>query len=205
MDEEQEIILLFFGRYPKLYIFQRTNYDKLQIVVIIVFGGNEMKKMMLTILAVGLTVGLSACGSNGEKTSASTTEQSTKESTEDSSAKEDEKMRDMAEDLEEKGVSIEYNEYGNFLTFKREKSIDYDYFLMRFEFDGQEIFKVGLELKGNIDGQDKESLYYSVSKGRIVEHSLDNTDINALAEVLESLDYSDQEMLEFAQWYHGNN
>ncbi|MBL1227988.1 hypothetical protein IW492_01930 [Enterococcus sp. BWB1-3] len=164
-----------------------------------------MKKMMLTILAVGLTIGLSACGSNGEKTSASTTEQSTKESTEDSSAKEDEKMRDMAEDLEEKGVSIEYNEYGNFLTFKREKSIDYDYFLMRFEFDGQEIFKVGLELKGNIDGQDKEPLYYSVSKGRIVEHSLDNTDINALAEVLESLDYSDQEMLEFAQWYHGNN
>ncbi|MBL1227984.1 hypothetical protein IW492_01910 [Enterococcus sp. BWB1-3] len=166
-----------------------------------------MKKMMLTILAVGLTVGLSACGSNGEKTSASTTEQSTKESTEDSSAKEDEKMRDMAEDLEEKGVSFRINSVNDNLELTREKGIDYEYFKLNIDFrsNGGEIREIILQLRGNIDGEDKDMLFYDVKSGRIVESAAWNTDINAIADVLESLDYSDQELIEFAQWYHGNN
>ncbi|MBL1227965.1 hypothetical protein IW492_01815 [Enterococcus sp. BWB1-3] len=161
-----------------------------------------MKKMMLTILAVGLTIGLSACGAEGSKTEKSslTTEQSTKESTENSSAKEEKRMEEMKTNLDEKGVEIDYNEYGDYWVFTREKSIDYDYFLMRFTFSENKVYKVGLELKGNIDGEAKDTLYYMVSKGRMTESPIDNTDIDALAEVLESIDYSDQEMLEFAQW-----
>ncbi|MEI5994023.1 hypothetical protein A5880_001581 [Enterococcus sp. 4G2_DIV0659] len=78
---------------------------------------------------------------------------------------------------------------------------------MIFTINGQtnEVSDVDLKLKGNIDGEMKDDLSYEVSKGRMVEHSLFNTDIAALAEVLKSLDYSDKEILEFAQWYYNNN
>ncbi|WP_339102002.1 hypothetical protein [Candidatus Enterococcus clewellii] len=167
-----------------------------------------MKKIIFAVFVAVFTIGLSACGSNGgktENTSVSTTKQSIKESTEDSSAKEEKKMEQMEKSLDEKNIKISYLD--GYLYLTREKGIDYDYFKMVFKFDTSknEIFEVGLELMGNIDGKKKDYLYYGVSNDRIVEKSYKNTDINAIAEVLEDMNYSDQELLEFAQWYYDNN
>ncbi|WP_258379423.1 hypothetical protein [Enterococcus plantarum] len=116
-------------------------------------------------------------------------------------------MKQMEEDLGEKGLEIRINSVNGKLIFTREKGIDYDYFEMTFDVrnDPDEIREIILDLKGNISGKSKDSLYYEVSKDRIVESSLDNTNIKAIAKVLESLDYSDKEILEFAQWYYNNN
>ncbi|WP_239644601.1 hypothetical protein [Enterococcus crotali] len=116
-------------------------------------------------------------------------------------------MKEMEEDLEEKGVEININSIDDSLYFTREKGIDYDYFDMTFDVlhDPDEIRNIMLRLKGNISGKDKDTLYYEVSKGRIVESSVDNTSINDMAKVLKSLDHSDKEILEFAQWYYNKN
>lgn len=121
--------------------------------------------------------------------------------------KKDKQMKQMEEDLGEKGVEISINSVNDNLALTREKGIDYDYFEMTFDVrnDPDEIREIILDLKGNISGKSKDSLYYEVSKDRIVESSLDNTNIKAIAKVLESLDYSDKEILEFAQWYYNNN
>jgi len=142
-----------------------------------------MKRIIILVLTLTSILGLSACGSTGD-----TSKKETAISTEDSSIKKDKKMNQMKEDLEE-------------------KEIDDDYFKMTFDVrnDPDEVRKIILELNGNISGKSKEPLYYEVSKGRIVESSLDNTSINDMAKVLKSLDYSDKEILEFAQWYYNNN
>ncbi|MCB5954013.1 hypothetical protein [Enterococcus sp. CWB-B31] len=163
-----------------------------------------MKKIGLFLLAMVTVLGFTGCGSSEEKDGAAV---STKQSTEDKTANETKKMEAMQKDLEDKGVEIVFvnlEDYGSVhhITFSREKSIDYDYFELDLVFDieSNEIFDIRLYLKGNIDGEKKDTLYYELSMGRIVEDPHLNTDINALAEVLESIDYSDQEMLEFAQW-----
>ncbi|PZL69937.1 hypothetical protein CI088_16955 [Enterococcus plantarum] len=157
---------------------------------------------MISVLTVTALLGLSACGST-EKTP----KKETAVSTEDSSTKKDKQMKQMEEDLGEKGLEIRINSVNGKLIFTREKGIDYDYFEMTFDVrnDPDEIREIILDLKGNISGKSKDSLYYEVSKDRIVESSLDNTNIKAIAKVLESLDYSDKEILEFAQWYYNNN
>lgn len=116
-------------------------------------------------------------------------------------------MKEMEKDLEEKGVEIDPNGINDFVTFTREKGIDYDYFNLMFDIDSDpdEISNVLLQLKGNVSGKEKPTLYFDVSKGRIVESTVNNTNIKAIAKVLESLDYSDKEILEFAQWYYNNN
>ncbi|MCB5951828.1 hypothetical protein LI951_07105 [Enterococcus sp. BWT-B8] len=169
-----------------------------------------MKKIILSFLVFGAVVSLAACNSSEDKTdiSSSTNETaitSTIESTEDSSSIEDKKMEDMAADLEEKGVKVA--RYSDFLKFTREKGIDYDYFDMTIIIDSKnkEILEITLTLKGNIDGKEKDSLYYRISQNRIVEAPYSNTDITAMAKVLESLGYSDQEFVEFALWYYENN
>ncbi|WP_339102001.1 hypothetical protein [Candidatus Enterococcus clewellii] len=162
-----------------------------------------MKKVVLTLVTLGACLALTACGTSENKSTASS---STVESTEDSSSKEDKKMEAMEEDLSEKGVEVEFGSDHSYVWFTREKSMDYDYFNLKFVFTSNpnEIFEIRLTLKGNIDGKDKDPLYFSVSKGRIVEKSGSDTDINKLADILEELDYSDQEILEFVQWYHDN-
>ncbi|WP_242586886.1 hypothetical protein [Candidatus Enterococcus ikei] len=84
--------------------------------------------------------------------------------------------------------------------------MDYDYFEMTVIFveEEAEIYQIRLTLKGNIDGKNKDDLIYKVNKGRIVESSGDNTDIDALAEVLKSIDCTDKELVEFAEWYYNN-
>ncbi|MBL1227979.1 hypothetical protein IW492_01885 [Enterococcus sp. BWB1-3] len=168
-----------------------------------------MKKIILSFLVFGAVVSLAACNSSEDKANilSSTKETSTIVSTVDSSAKEDEKMREMERDLEEKGVIFKVFGSHGYLYFNREKSIDYDYFEMRFLFSEKtdKIIRTILELKGNIDGEKKDLLYFDISQGRIVEAAYSNTNINELAEVLESLGYSDKEILEFAQWYYDNN
>ncbi|MBO0467864.1 hypothetical protein JZO73_10010 [Enterococcus plantarum] len=161
-----------------------------------------MKKIVISVLTLTALLGLSACGST-EKTP----KKKTAVSTEDSSTKKDKQMKQMEEDLEEKGVEININSIDDSLYFIREKGIDYDYFDMTFDVlhDPDEIRNIMLRLKGNISGKDKDTLYYEVSKGRIVESSVDNTSINDMAKVLKSLDYSDKEILEFAQWYYNKN
>jgi len=161
-----------------------------------------MKKITISVLTLTLLLGLSACGSIGD-----TSKKETVVSTENSSTKKDKKMNQMEEDLEEKGVEISINSIDDILYFKREKGIDYDYFEMVFDVrsDPDEVRDTRLRLKGNISGNKKDTLYYNVSKDRIVEHSSRNTSINDMAEVLKSLDYSDKEILEFAQWYYNNN
>nr|OTP50363.1 hypothetical protein A5881_001787 [Enterococcus termitis] len=140
-----------------------------------------MKKIIISVLTITALLGLSACGSTGN-----TSKQETAVSTEDSSTKKDKKMKEMEEALGEKGVEIRINSVNGNLVFTREKGIDYDYFKMTFDVrnDPDEVRKIILELKGNISGKSKDSLYYEVSKGRIVESSLDNTNINEMARVL---------------------
>ncbi|WP_339102000.1 hypothetical protein [Candidatus Enterococcus clewellii] len=169
-----------------------------------------MKKVALTLVTIGACLTLVACGSNGnktEKSSASTNEQSTKESTEDSATKEEEKMSKMEKDLSDKGIDYMLSSTYGYLYFTREKGIDSDCFQMRFMFSekADEVMEVQLELKGNIDGKKKDLLYYDVNKNRIVESSYMNTDINSLADVLDSIGYSDEEILEFANWYWNSN
>ncbi|MBL1227981.1 hypothetical protein IW492_01895 [Enterococcus sp. BWB1-3] len=162
-----------------------------------------MKKLALSLLVFGVFLGISGCGSNaneGGKISSNSVE----ESTTDSSDKEDKKMEAMEEDLKEKGVSVRLAHTG-YMYFNREKSVDYDYFEMIFKFSKSKVFQVTLGLKGNIDGKKKDDLYYEVNQGRIVESSIYDSNINSLAEVLESIGYSDKEMLEFAQWYYDNS
>ncbi|WP_245186807.1 hypothetical protein [Enterococcus larvae] len=109
--------------------------------------------------------------------------------------------------MEEEGVEILLQvEYGD-LTFTREKGIDNDYFELMFEFNGENEMISGatLQLKGNIDGKSKDILYYDVSSGRIVETTLLNSDIDELSEVLDSLGYSDKELVSFVQWYYETN
>lgn len=161
-----------------------------------------MKKVILAVIVAGLALGLTACGSTEEKTGEA------KSSVEQNSSKENEeaKMKSIETGLDEKGVEVSLVE--DFLYFTREKGIDYDYFEFIFIFSKEDnkIIEITLQLKGNIDGKKKDRLYYEVSKGRIVESStMSNTDIDALAEVLESLDYSDKDLVEFAQWYYDNN
>ncbi|MEI5990399.1 hypothetical protein A5881_001892 [Enterococcus termitis] len=161
-----------------------------------------MKKIVISVLTLTLLLGLSACASTGN-----TTKKETDVSTEDYSTKKDKQMKQMEEDLEEKGVEIDPNGINDFVTLTREKGIDYDYFNLMFDIvnDPDEIRNVLLQLKGNVSGKEKPTLYFDVSKGRIVESTVSNTDIKAIAKVLESLDYSDKEILEFAQWYYNNN
>ncbi|MBL1227966.1 hypothetical protein IW492_01820 [Enterococcus sp. BWB1-3] len=163
-----------------------------------------MKKLALSLLVFGVFLGISGCGSNaneGGKISSNSVE----ESTTDSSDKEDKKMEAMEEDLKENGVKISYHKKN--LTFIREKGIDYDYFQLMIKFDSKsnEIYEMTLRLKGNIDGKEKDTLFYNESSGRIVESTAWNTDINAIAKTLESLNYSDKEILEFAHWYYEKN
>ncbi|WP_430602748.1 hypothetical protein IGJ02_000041 [Enterococcus sp. DIV0724b] len=163
-----------------------------------------MKKIVLSLLVMGVSMSLVGCGSN-KSSEKKSTDSSIEQTTEDTSAKEAEKMNQLAEKLEEQGVDIK--SYGNYLSLIREKGIDYDYFEMTFTFASsrREILDVRLTLKGNIDGKEKDGLIYEVSKGRMVESSGDNTDIDALAEVLKSIDCSDKDLVEFAQWYHYDN
>ncbi|MBL1227976.1 hypothetical protein IW492_01870 [Enterococcus sp. BWB1-3] len=158
-----------------------------------------MKKIwVLCILSVAV-IGLVGCGTVSNSTSGGKT------STEQKSNKEYEQME---EELGEKGVEIELSKEYSDLTLTREKSIDYDYFEMLFEFDGEtkELYKVVLQLKGNIDGELKDRLFFEISKGRMVESTVNsNSNIDALAEVLDSLGYDDKKMLGFAQWYYYNN
>ncbi|PZL69938.1 hypothetical protein CI088_16960 [Enterococcus plantarum] len=163
-----------------------------------------MKKIVLSLLVMGVSMSLVGCGSN-KSSEEKSTDSSIEQTTEDTSAKEAEKMNQLAEKLEEQGVDIK--SYGNYLSLIREKGIDYDYFEMTFTFASsrREILDVRLTLKGNIDGKEKDGLIYEVSKGRMVESSGDNTDIDALAEVLKSIDCSDKDLVEFAQWYHYDN
>ncbi|EOH96730.1 hypothetical protein UAW_01895 [Enterococcus haemoperoxidus ATCC BAA-382] len=163
-----------------------------------------MKKIVLSLLVVGVTMSLAGCGSN-KSSEEKSTDSSIEQTTEDTAAKEAEKMNQIAENLEDQGVEIK--SYGNYLSFIREKGIDYDYFEVTFVFASSErrVIQVRLTLKGNIDGKEKEDLIYEVSKGRMVESSGDNTDIDALAEVLKSIDCSDKDLVEFAQWYHYDN
>ncbi|MGM0124147.1 hypothetical protein IGI37_001521 [Enterococcus sp. AZ194] len=149
-----------------------------------------MKKIVFVLTIIGLSLSLTACGASGDKEA---------QSTESSLAEVNEKMK---KGLDEQGVEIKYTDSTGYVIMTREKSIDYDYFEMLFDLKNNEMT---LELKGNIDGKMKPPLYYKVSKGRLVEDNDSNTDIRKLAEVLESLDYSDKEMLEFAQWYQSNN
>lgn len=161
-----------------------------------------MKKIVISIVTLTALLGLSACGSTGN-----TSKKETAVSPESSSTEKDKKMTQMEEDLGEKGVEIDINSVNDDLAFTREKGIDYDYFEMTFDVrnDPDEIREIILDLKGNISGKSKDSLYYEVSTDRIVESSLYNTNINDMAKVLKSLDYSDKEILEFAQWYYNNN
>ncbi|MCB5954021.1 hypothetical protein [Enterococcus sp. CWB-B31] len=159
-----------------------------------------MKKIGLFILAMVTVLSFAGCGSSEDKDGAAV---STKQSTEDKAANKTKKMEAMQKDLEEKGVNITY--YDGYLRLTRERGIDYEYFQMTFKFGSKGLFEITLELKGNIDGEKKDLLYYEVSKSRIVESNLYNTDITKIAEVLESMDYSDKELLEFAQWYYENN
>ncbi|MEI5990401.1 hypothetical protein A5881_001894 [Enterococcus termitis] len=163
-----------------------------------------MKKIILGVVVLGLTMSLAGCGSN-KSSEEKSTDSSIEQTTEDTSAKEAEKMNQLAENLEEQGVGVK--SFGNYLSFTREKSIDYDYFKMTFVFASSErrVIQVRLTLKGNIDGEEKDDLIYKVDKGRMVESSGDNTDIDALAEVLKSIDCSDKDLVEFAQWYHYDN
>ncbi|MBO0441649.1 hypothetical protein [Candidatus Enterococcus ikei] len=162
-----------------------------------------MKKIVLSLLVVGVSMSLVGCDSN-KSSEEKSTDSSIEQTTEDTESKEAEKMSQMEEDLEEKGVTIK--QYKNIMYFTREKGIDYDYFNMVFTFSSKvdEILHVRLTLKGNVDGKDKDDLVYRVNKDRLVESSGDNTDIDALAEILKSLDYSDKELVEFAWWYYNN-
>ncbi|MBL1227973.1 hypothetical protein IW492_01855 [Enterococcus sp. BWB1-3] len=165
-----------------------------------------MKKLVLTLLVFGIFFGLSGCGATANddgKTSSS----SVKESTVNSSDEEDKEMEAMEVELKEQGVEMRISKRLGGLILSREKSIDYDYFEMSFYFNSktEDFVYIMLELKGNIDGKKKDLLYYDESGGRLVEEDSRNTDITKIAEVLESLNYSDQEMLEFAQWYYENN
>ncbi|MBO0441650.1 hypothetical protein [Candidatus Enterococcus ikei] len=161
-----------------------------------------MKKIALGLLVLSLSLVFAGCGSSKEK---SVNSSSTEQTTENTSVKKDKKMKEIQEDLEEKAVEI--NQYSEILSFTREKGIDYDYFELDFVISNKtnEVLESSLVLKGNVDGEKKETLHYDVSKGRLVESSYSNTDINALAEVLKSLDYSDKEILDFAQWYYQKN
>lgn len=161
-----------------------------------------MKKIKLSVVVLGLIMGLAGCGSSNNTEEKSVSPSSVEQTIEDTSAKTDQKMEKMKEDLEEKGVNISK---GSYLYFTREKGIDHDYFEMTFIFSSNEILQVWLTLKGNIDGEEKEDLIYAVNKGRLVESSGDNTDIDALADLLNSLDYTDKELVEFAEWYNDNN
>ncbi|MBL1227970.1 hypothetical protein IW492_01840 [Enterococcus sp. BWB1-3] len=169
-----------------------------------------MKKIMLGFLTLGLMIGLAACNSSGGKTSApssvnETSETSTVDSVKNSSAIKDDNMEQLEKKLLDRGVEVRYNKV--YLYLNREKGIDYEYFEMAFQFDtkANEIYEITLQLRGNIDGEDKDTLFYDVKTGRIVESTAWNTDISAIAEVLESLGCSDQELVEFAQWYYENN
>lgn len=161
-----------------------------------------MRKLLLGAITIGVLMNLSACNLNKDTEEKSVSPSSVEQTIEDTSAKTDQKMEKMKEDLEEKGVNISK---GSYLYFTREKGIDHDYFEMTFIFSSNEILQVWLTLKGNIDGEEKEDLIYAVNKGRLVESSGDNTDIDALADVLNSLDYTDKELVEFAEWYNDNN
>ncbi|MBL1227972.1 hypothetical protein IW492_01850 [Enterococcus sp. BWB1-3] len=165
-----------------------------------------MKKIILGILTLGVMISLAACSSSEEKTNTSSSvKQLDESSTIDSAAEEEKKMKEVEEGLEARGVVVA--RYNGFLKLSREKGIDYDYFNMNFVISSKknEIFEIILILKGNIDGEEKDGLYYRVSQNRIVEAPYSNTDITAMAEVLESLGYSDQELVEFALWYYENN
>ncbi|WP_339101999.1 hypothetical protein [Candidatus Enterococcus clewellii] len=157
-----------------------------------------MKKIVLLGLVVTIAVGLSACKSEGNNAN------DMNNSTEQVSNKDNEKME---QDLDEKGVEIDISTTRTDLTLTREKSTDYEYFELYIDFDGNtdKIFGITLDLKGSISGESKDRLYYQVSKGRIVEDSTLNSDIDELAEVLDSLGYSDKEMLEFSRWYYDTN
>lgn len=178
-----------------------TMYAKIQIVIF-KLPEDKMKKIIISVFTLTLFLGLSACGSTGKAT-----KKETAVSTEDSSTKKDKKMTKMEEELGEKGVEIRINSIDDSLVLTREKGIDYSYFQMKFDVlhDPDEIRNILLKLKGNISGEEKDTLYYKVSKDRIVENTVQNTNIKDIAKVLESLDYSDKEILEFAQWYYNNN
>ncbi|MCB5951823.1 hypothetical protein LI951_07080 [Enterococcus sp. BWT-B8] len=162
-----------------------------------------MKKIGLFLLAVVTVLSFAGCGSSEDGAAVST-----KQSTEDKTANETKKMEAMQKDLEDKGVEFSLSSSYGYLYFNREKSLDYDYFEMRFVFnnDTDEVYEVELVQKGNIDGKEKDTQYYDISSGRIVESSvISDSDISNVAEVLESIDYSDKELLEFAKWYYENN
>ncbi|MBL1227974.1 hypothetical protein IW492_01860 [Enterococcus sp. BWB1-3] len=168
-----------------------------------------MKKIILSFLVFGAVVSLAACNSSENKMEDSSTTVSLETVTEDTSIeveteKEDE-MKKLEDSLGEESVEVIYDR--GELTFTREKGVDCEYFKMTFLFSDSplEIFDIELQLKGNIDGEKKDLLHFNVSNGRIVEKEYRATDIVALAEVLESIEYSDKELVEFAWWYFENN
>ncbi|MBL1227983.1 hypothetical protein IW492_01905 [Enterococcus sp. BWB1-3] len=162
-----------------------------------------MKKIGLFLLAMVTVLGFTGCGSSEDKDGSAV---STKQSTEDKTANETKKMEAMQKDLEDMGVEIRRNTANQDIEFTREKGIDYDYFWLVFNFrDVSEIREIRLQLKGSIDGEKKDTLYYEVKQGRMVESTVYNTDIDLLAETLESINYSDTDMIKFALWYNKSN
>ncbi|MBP1045092.1 hypothetical protein I6N96_02290 [Enterococcus sp. BWM-S5] len=164
-----------------------------------------MKKIFFGVTIISLSMLLASCGQTEKNEETQTASSTIIQNTEVSSVEISNEEQELEEKLEEKGVEI--RRVGNFIELTREKSIDYDYFTMDFVMSSNtsEVLQIQLVLRGNIDGEDKDALHYRVSSGRIVEFSGRNTDIQALAELLESLDCSDQELLKLVVWYYDNN
>ena len=161
-----------------------------------------MKKLLVGFLTIGIGLGIVGCGTSEETTTKSSS--SVEQSIEDSSSKEAEKMKKIEEKLSKEDVEV--RTFGEDVVLTREKGIDYDYFEMTLGFsDNGEILNNVLELKGNIDGEKKDSLFYKVKSGRMVESQGSNTDITALSEVLQSIDISDKELVKFGEWYYQEN
>lgn len=155
-----------------------------------------MKKIMLVCLLLGISMSFSACssGQNDGDNKNSSVEQGS-----------DQQMQEMEKKLEEEGVEFPKSINYGIVRLNRKKGVDYDYFEMVFNFVKGEIFKITLQLKWDVDGENKDPLYYKVSNGRIVEDSTMNSDIDEFAEVLDSLGYSDKELVSFVQWYYETN
>ncbi|MGY3778997.1 hypothetical protein [Isobaculum melis] len=120
-----------------------------------------------------------------------------------SSNKESSKYADMQEELEENGIEVDTYGYSA-VTFTASKNVDHDYFQLMINIYSDEASDA--ELATEEDQDYDETFRFEIENGKMVEYyAKEKSDFNKLKEFLEITGYSDDELIEFSEWYLEEN
>lgn len=109
----------------------------------------------------------------------------------------------MLEEMEDNGIEVDT--YGSTsVEFVGEKNVDHDYFRLKIGYSSDEPYDADLSFEQYASYDD--TLRFSIKNGRMVEYYLEErSDFDKLRTVLDSIGYSDKELIKFTGWYLEQN